>query len=247
MKVVVDKKALKPTLNRVYILFYGFSGFVLLGFLGEIFWGSLGVRALFWGGVLWVSYKFFREVLSNFQYSFWSFAIGFFLYILITIGKGGEGSFFIVNCYLIALIFLMALCWTLSSPIFFPRISWWEYDFRFCGELKIIISVDGVEVPGRLTDLRQGAGCIMLFKKLELEKEITIHYNNGDGVNAYKVRIMSRRSTTLGRGYTYGVKFCLFDSEDEKKIKYLSDIWKVEKKAKCVAKFETINLKKKDH
>lgn len=246
MKVVVDESSLKPTLDRAYVLFYGFAVFALLGFLGEVFLGNLGMRSLIWGFALWVSYRFFRETLSHFQYSFWSFAAGFAIYILITISKGGEGAFFIVNCYLIALIFLIVLCWTLSSPIFFPRITWWEYDFRFCGELKITVLVDGVETSGRLTDLRQGAGCIMLFEKLEPEKEITIRYNNDSGINMYKAKIMSRRSTTLGRAYTYGVKFCLLDEKDKKKIKYLSDIWKVEKKAKRVAKFETVNLEQKD-
>ena len=94
------------------------------------------------------------------------------------------------------------------SPLFYPRITWWEYDFRFRGELKIDAQVNDKDIPGRLTDLRRKAGCIVLFEKLQPGEEFTINYRKDDDeVNTYPVKVMSRRGSTLGRGYTYGVKF----------------------------------------
>lgn len=236
MKVAIDRLGLRHTLERIDYLFYGFGVFAALGLLAELFAGYLGLSFFFWAIMLGFSLRSFRQVLYNFQYSFWSFALFFSVYILLTM-VGADDSF-VVNCYLIALILLVILCAIMSSPLFYPRITWWEYDFRFRGELKIHAYLPGQKAPGRLTDLRREAGCIVLFEKLAPGTEFTIDYKNGDEINTYLVRVMLRRGPTLGRGYTYGVKFLFLQDKDHGRFQSLSNLWKVIKKAKRQAKFQ---------
>lgn len=236
--MAVDQDALKIELGRIRYSFYGFAFFVTLGLLGEVFTGQLGFRFFFWVPVVLLSLKSFYQVLFNFQYSFWSFAFGLFTYILLSM-LGSEGSF-IINCYSIALILLIFLCFMTSSPIFYPRITWWEYDFRFRGELKIEAHIGEKTVQGRLTDLRREAGCVVLFERLKLGQEFTINYQDGEDSesNLYPVKAISRRSSTLGRGYTYGVKFLFLKEKERYRFMALSNLWKVTKKAKRLAKFQ---------
>ena len=239
MSMTIDRSALRHTMERINYLFYGFGAFVVLGLLGELFSGNLGLSFFFWGTIIALSLKSFRQVLLNFQYSFWSFAFVFSLYILLAIVETDNRVVF--NSYLIAFILLVVLCLIVSSPLFYPRITWWEYDFRFRGELKIRVHKKNLETLGRLTDLRRGAGCIVLFEKLELGTEFFIDYKNGDEINSYLVKIISHRSSTQGRGYTYGVKFVFSQQADRDRFRVFSNLWKVRKKAKRQAKFQNVS------
>ena len=236
MSIIIDQSALKHTVERIDYLFYGFSFFVILGLLGELFLGSLGLSFFFWGPLMALSLKSFRQVLVNFQYSFWSFTLGISLYFFFTIAE--TNSSVVINCYSIAFILLVILCLIVSSPLFYPRITWWEYDFRFRGELKIHAHGKDLKTSGRLNDLRREAGCIILFEKLELGTEFFIDYQKSGEINSYPVKIMSRRSSTQGRGYTYGVKFLFSQHADLERFKSLSNLWKVTKKARRQAKFQ---------
>ena len=257
MKVALDQFTLKTALARIQGLFYGFAILTVLGLLGEFFSGQRGVSFFFWAGVIIVSLKSFHQVLLNFQYSFWSFAFCLVIYIVVTIV--GTDSGFVANCYSIALVMLVLLCLMVSSPLFYPRITWWEYDFRFRGELKISACINGKNIPGRLTDLRRRAGCVVLFEKLSPGTELTINYEGrygkgkgkkqkvddqgSDGMGSYSVKIISRRGSILGRGYTYGVKFLFLKDRErgQSRFEALSNLWKVTKKAKRLAKFKNIS------
>ena len=235
MKVAIDHTALQGTLQRIHGLLYGFALFLALGLLGELFSQGMRLGLLFWGIVLSLSFKSLRQVLLNFQYSFWSFALGFAIYLVFSM-LGAESSL-VTNCYLLALALLAWLCATVSSPLFYPRITWWEYDFRFRGELKINAHLSNQCIVGRLTDLRREAGCVVLFEKLSSGTEFNIDYKHGEETNTYLVKVMSQRSSTMGRGYTYGVKFLFSANADRNNFQRLCHLWKTIKRAKRRAKF----------
>ena len=238
MKVSIDRETLRQDLNKIRNLFYGFAGFVVLGFLGELFSGGPGfLGSCFWAVVIAMALRSFRQVLFNFQYTFWTFSLCFLLYIFSAFV--GADNAFVFNCYLIAFVLLLILCWTLGSPLFYPRITWWEYDFRFQGELKITAHLpDSGSVPGRLTDLRRMAGCIVLFEELPSGTEFTIDYEHPGGVKTYLIKVMSRRSAIPGRGYIYGVQFLFAEDSDRERFEALSELWKFRKKARRLAKFQ---------
>ncbi|MCY4644606.1 MAG: PilZ domain-containing protein [Bacteriovoracales bacterium] len=240
MKVAIHTPVLNTTLTRVHHLFYGFIVFTSLGFLGEVFSSQVeGWGAVFWGVVIGLSLRSFHQVLTNLQYSFWTFAFSFSLYILLSMMSAESG--FIANCYFIALILLAILCIIISSPLFYPRIYWWEYDFRFRGELKVDVHKEKQSFPGRLTDLRRKAGCIVLFQRLTPGTQLSVDYKSGEKTSSYSIKIISRRSSILGRGYTYGVQFLFSEEEDEERFQRLSNLWRTIKKVKRLAKFQEID------
>jgi ribosomal protein S1 len=62
----------------------------------------------------------------------------------------------------------------LSSPIYYPRVSWWEYDFRYRDDLKIEVKSFEDVIDARLTDLRRQAGCVAIFEELKIGQEIKV-------------------------------------------------------------------------
>ncbi len=57
----------------------------------------------------------------------------------------------------------------LYGPIYYPLVNWWEYDFRFRSDVKVLVSLpDQAMVEGRLTDLRRKAGCVVLFDEMHV-------------------------------------------------------------------------------
>ena len=41
--------------------------------------------------------------------------------------------------YLLGMLFLFMGMYTLSSPIYYPMVKWWIYDFRYRNDVKILV------------------------------------------------------------------------------------------------------------
>ena len=237
MLIAIDRATLKSTLTKIDYLFAAHVFFMAVGIIGEWLVGEQGFFAMLFLGILSVLvYQSMSKVLKNLQYTFWSFAFvtgGISIFFTLT-----SESFLIVNCFFASGLFLLFLCLAVSTPLLYPLIMWWEYDFRFRGDLKIHAHLKDRCVDGRLTDLRREAGCVVLFEQLDLGEEFTIDYIHSGERTKYKVKAVTRRASSQGRGFTYGVQFQLNEKDEKLRYRNFSRLWKIKKRVKRELKFK---------
>ena len=132
---------------------------------------------------------------------------------------------------------LITKMYLLSSHLYYPQISWWEYDFRYRDDLKITVKLGENEMLARLTDLRRHAGCVAMFEEIKLGEEILFNAALDDENIVLRCIVMSKRRDVIGRPLIYGVQF-KFDSKSSKK-RYinLERLWKKQKNNKRKMKF----------
>ncbi|MBT3983093.1 MAG: PilZ domain-containing protein [Bacteriovoracaceae bacterium] len=195
--------------------------------------------------LLVVFYNLFTKTLKNLYYTFWTFTFFISIYLV----KNSIYYFFsdpfpqVGLIYLLSLILLLIEAHSMSSPFFFPRIRWWEYDFRYRGDLKVEVFrvVEDLNLVGRLTDIRRKAGCLVLFEDLDVGERIQLKLPFLGKEAVLRVRLMSKRQYSLGRGLTYGVEFILDSEKEHRKFLRLMRYWKVRKRAKIRGKFRNSN------
>ena len=126
----------------------------------------------------------------------------------------------------------------MSSPLFYPRLQWWVYDFRIRDDIKIYVTTQTTEVPARLTDLRREAGCFVIFDEYPIGDIFHIKTRFLDEMIEFKTEIFSKREPCPGLGISYGVKF-LFDSDEEKRLYHrFRRYWKVKSRGRIRRKFQ---------
>ncbi len=235
MKLSLNKLKLRQEIDRFEALHWGVFFFLLLGGLYQSIshggWLTFLIQATF----LLFFFFFLRKLLRGLYYSYWTFTgfLGVFIIVQISQASFWEFSFF---SYLTSLALLVSEAYLLWSPIFYPIVSWWEYDFRYRDDLKVRVSVDDITFDGRLTDLRRDAGCVAIFKELEIGKEIIIEPLHTFKEVSFKAEIMSKRQYSLGRPHNYGVKF---QTENNKALfDKFCIFWKKERKEKLSKKFK---------
>ena len=214
------------------LLFWGYLCFSLLGLTGEFFQGLGGLATIFWLIAIIVFFRFFFHVRKNLQYSYWALAGILLFYLILSLNSVviKEYTFFVLLCYLLSITFLCLDIYFLYSPLYYPLVRWWEYDFRFRDDLKIKVFVNEQVLTGRLTDLRRGAGCVALFEKYGHGIFLTIKLEDFSGMDTIKAEIFSRRQYSLGRPYTYGVKVLLDDPKAKQNYDNLVKYWKSRKR-----------------
>ncbi len=189
-----------------------------------------------------IIYKFFFESQRKRNYSFWGIAFIVLLYQSMLLLNYTFISYNILILYLIflSLIFLFINIYIMSSPIFFPKVQWWEYDFRYRGDLKVKFALRNSEYEGRLTDLRRGAGCLLAFESIDLDEPVEIKINFAESSFKLKCQVVTIRQTIPGRPIQYGIKF-LFDDNDTKKGFYkFQKLWRNHVKVKIRQKFSKV-------
>ena len=219
-------------LGQIELFYWGYFSFVLVALIWELFDGLIGWSVIPWLVAILLFFRFLYKVRENLQYSYWSFAGILLMYQILSFNSmiEKEHSLLLSVCYLLSMTFLCLDIYFLFSPIYYPLVRWWEYDFRFRDDLKIKLLLDGEEVKGRLTDLRRGAGCVVLFGKYKHGVLLTIKLEDFSRINPIKAEIVSRRQYSLGRPYTYGVRV-LFESPKDKENYYnLVKYWKSRKR-----------------
>jgi hypothetical protein len=230
---------IRQDIDRVHLLQWGHFSILLMAFLVE---GILNVEIISMFVKVFITlvfYKLFFKTLSDLYYSFWTFSIGLSvfiignLYSIITM----QSNLQLFYLYLISLIILLVQMYILLSPIYYPRVSWWEYDFRYRDDLKVNLNLDDIKSEARLTDLRRGAGCLSSFTDIEVGKTVTVLATNGVKEFSFLVEIMSRRQYSLGRPASHGVRFIFNDEYQESDYDEFYSFWIKEKVEKSKTRF----------
>lgn len=242
MKHLFDRLKLKDEYDHIAYLNQGHFWVILLSLVYRFYSGDLGFVAFFYAAFLFFFYKMYGKTLENLYYTFWTFSLIVFLYLfhgvwtqLLSFNDFGLGCL-----YLLGLFILVIQLHIISSPIFYPRVSWWEYDFRYKADLKVFIDFDQEEFPGRLTDLRRGAGCVVSFEDITIGESIKLRSMSKDLEGELTGFVMSKRESTPGRGMTYGIKFNLDNPEYVECYKNFSKEWKKRKVIRKRMKFKKV-------
>lgn len=148
------EQSFKSETRTIKFLLKAFFFFVHLAIMTEIV-ASPGV----WQVIRLAFFIYFAtpyyKTIKHRYYTYWSFSLLLFIYILFKIYE----QFFVFHhshigiLYFVASLFLIAKMYILSSPIYYPRVSWWEYDFRYRDDLKIKVKAHDLDYEARLTDL----------------------------------------------------------------------------------------------
>ena len=195
----------------------------------------LFIRLLFF---LWLAKPYYSTIKHRY-YTYWSFSTLLFFYLLFKIYE----QFYILDnehigiLYLISTLILVFKMYLLSSPIYYPVVSWWEYDFRYRDDLKISIKSGENEFAARLTDLRRQAGCVASFSELKLGEEIVINAALDEDNVLLRGVVMSKRRDVIGRPIIYGVQFKFDSKSNKKRYIHLERLWKKQKNNKRKMKF----------
>jgi hypothetical protein len=228
----------KSETKTITFLMKAFFFFIHLGIMTEFVAAPKfrhAIRLIFF---IYLSQPYYKTIKHRY-YTYWSFSLGFFIYLLFKINE----QFFNLHqphigaLYTIAILMLISKMYILSSPIYYPRVNWWEYDFRFRDDLKIKVKINEEEIEARLTDLRRQAGCVALFPEVNLGKELIISAAVGDESVLLRGLVMSRRRELIGRPFIYGIQFKFDNRRNKKRYVMLEKLWKREKNNKRKKKF----------
>jgi len=249
MRISIPKFKFKKDLDRIVFLHWSHFICFFAALLAKIFYGTTS-----WGsGLIKIAlvlffYQVFFRTLRNLFYTFWtlSFLIGLYLIVTMAVAYFIEGTPLVAHLCALAIFFLALECYLLSSPIYYPLVHWWEYDFRYRHDLKIELNYEGMSFPGRLTDLRRGAGCVVSFDDFPTRKNLaikTVLKQNDEPISHIILtgELMSKRSNSIGRGLIYGVKFLLKTDQEKKAFKTLMQYWRRERSLRVRKKFTQQN------
>lgn len=229
---------------RVFTLLQGFLVFIAL--TGEAIVQSSIINFSFVLQVLicFVGFNFYYHALKNLFYSYWNISVFLFVFYLFSLARNYLFSShdIIFLLYFFSFILLLFSMYIISSPLYYPRVNWWEYDFRFRNDLEVKVDFANHIYEGRLSDLRRGAGCLELFIDIPVgdEVEMEVSILNQSFILACEVR--SRREPIRGRSIIYGVKFQTSDAEGKQRLKLLVNYWKESKMLKMKSKFPQTEL-----
>jgi len=245
MKNFLYNLKLKRDFDRVQVLQWVHFFLILFGILLEI---SVGVASAFvFGKIIFflIFYKLYFQTLKGLLYTYWSFSFFLQLYLIVGMYDGAikyeVGSLF--YCSLLSMMVLGIQQFILFSPIYYPRVRWWEYDFRYRDDVKIKIKKDGEkkvpqEINGRLTDLRRHAGCVVSFDQFQIGDNLHIYSQGEFKELVLHCEIMSQRIYSIGRGINYGVKFHFKGLEEKRDFLRFCKFWKKERSKKMELKFK---------
>jgi hypothetical protein len=232
------EQTFKTETKTIKFLLKAFFFFIHLAVMTEIIASPkfrVALRLVFF---LYLSTPYYKTIKHRF-YTYWTFSALLFLYILYKVNQ----QFFVEHhthigiLYLLSLFILMLKMYILSSPIYYPRVSWWEYDFRYRDDLRIKVKSGDHEYDARLTDLRRYAGCVGLFEDLKLGDEIIVTAKIDDVIMNLRGQVMSKRRYLIGRPLIYGVLFKFDSRGNKKRYIQLVQMWKKEKNNKRKLKF----------
>jgi hypothetical protein len=240
------KLNLQNSYDKVKFLTLLQFAFVIMAFVAEaIFTQSvLNFSFIFQLVLLVVAYNFYYSALSSLFYSYWNMSVVFAIYYLVSMSRNFLvlGNPMIGFLFFISLFFLGISCYIVSSPLYYPRFHWWEYDFRFRTDIRCWIEVDGKQYRGRLSDLRRGAACLELFNSMPVGHPIIISVEILNQNFTLYAEVRSKREPIIGRSIIYGIKFINNDLEQKQRLKFLTNYWNESKKIKIRNKF-SLNIK----
>ena len=236
----ISNLKIRQDIDRVNVLQWGHFTILSLAFFVEGFLNVKIFTTIFSLIGLMVFYKLYFKTLSDLYYSFWTFSfitavvIVYKLYHIIMT----QSDLQLFYLYLIAGIILMIQTYILLSPIYYPRVSWWEYDFRFRDDMKVKFKYLDKRHEARLTDLRRSAGCLSSFEEIVVGDKVEVSASNGVREFNFYVEIMSKRRYSIGRPSSHGVKFIFNDDYPESEHDEFHNYWVNEKVFKKKTRFK---------
>ncbi|MFT6631594.1 MAG: hypothetical protein ACJAS4_001545 [Bacteriovoracaceae bacterium] len=188
---------------------------------------------------IFVVLRFYGRALRNRNYAFWGLTLVLSLYLFMNIL---QYTFMDYNIFILYVAFLSSLFlgingYILSSPLYFPRIQWWEYDFRYRGELKATAILNDEESEIRVADVRRESMSLLSFSQIRLGQEIKIDIPFGEKVFEVTGKLKTAREDIPGRPIRYGVKLDVEKDTERKNYLELRKVWNMKKNANFRRKF----------
>ena len=183
--------------------------------------------------------RFYSRAHRNKNYALWGFSAVMAIYILLRILHFTFIDYNILVLYVgfLAAIFLSINSYLLGSPLYFPRVQWWEYDFRYRGDLKAKVKIEGNDFEVRVADLRRGCLSFLSFEKISLGEVVEVMISFGDTSYKVKGRLKTSREDIPGRPIRYGLVLNIETDKEKKALQELRKMWKHFKKANIRNKF----------
>lgn len=183
--------------------------------------------------------RFYGRALRNRNYAFWGLSLVVTCYLVMNIL---QYTFIDYNIFILYIAFLSALFlgingYMMSSPLYFPRIQWWEYDFRYRGELKATIEVNDEKTEIRVADVRRECISLLAFNQIRLGEEIKVEIPFGSRIFEVKGKLKTAREDIPGRPIRYGLKLDVAKEGDRKNYNELRKVWNMNKTANFRRKF----------
>jgi hypothetical protein len=198
------------------------------------------------GFFLFLVLKFYRQAHKDKNYALWGLTIIISLYLIkhILYFTFIDYNIFILYFSFLAGLFLFMNSYIMSSPLYYPRIQWWEYDFRFSGELKANARVDETTFEARMADLRRNAASILSFEILPLDTEISVEIPYKEKMYEISGIVKTSRELIPGRPIHYGVILDEKTEHQKQSVLKLKKIWKHHNRANLRRKFKA---RKEEH
>lgn len=189
--------------------------------------------------ILCALFNFYFKAQKQRNYSFWGISLMIGLYLLKIILKYTfvDYQIFILYLSFLAALFLGINCYIMSSPLYFPRVQWWEYDFRYRGDLKSYIKADDKVIESRVTDLRRDAACVESFDRLDLDTPVDLEIEFDERLYVAPAKIKTSKEFIKGRPIRYGLVFDLQNETVKEDFVRLKRLWNQHKKVKIRNKF----------
>lgn len=198
----------------------------------------------FLGLIFWLIYsRFFYRMVKNLFYSYWTLAVFSSVFIISDIYSSlvTYNDLSLFYFYILSLGLLVFNSYLLRTPLFYPVVSWWEYDFRYRNDIKAQVKVDDTEEEGRIVDLRGEAGGLAFFEDLPIGKKVFVSPIYNEMNQTFKVEVITKRKRSIGRPFIYGVRF-IFDNDDDKNAFYkFFKFWQFERRLKQKTKILVTN------
>lgn len=227
-----DKVRLLVVLQIILVVF----SFILEGIFTQ---SILNITFFIQFAILVVTLNFYYQALLNLYYSFWNLSAILIIFELVSafrnilvLGNPAVGFF-----YLVSIGLLLISCYIISSPLYYPLVNWWEYDFRFRADIRVWVESEGKRYRGRLSDLRRGAGCLEVFENVAQGSMVWINLEILGQNFTLQGQIRSKREPIIGRTFIYGIKFTDIDLEHRQRMRLLINYWNESKKIKIRNKF----------
>lgn len=183
--------------------------------------------------------RFYARAHRNKNYALWGFSavMGMYLILRILHFTFIHYDIFVLYIGFLAIVFLCINSYLLGSPLYFPRIQWWEYDFRYRGELK----ANGFRVDKkfevRLADLRRNCMSFLSFEKIGLGETVSLDIPLGKHTYTAKGKLKTAREDIPGRPIRYGLVLQIDSEKEKKSLVDLKKMWKLHKSANIRRKF----------
>ncbi len=196
----------------------------------------------FIGLILWFVYsRFFYKTVKNLFYTYWTMTLITSLFLISDLYSSlvTYNDLSLFYFYGLSLLLLVINSYMLRTPLFYPMVSWWEYDFRYRNDVKATIKYGDASDEGRIVDIRGEAGGIAFFEDLEIGSKVMVAPEFNDLNQEFEVEIVSKRKHSVGRPFIYGVKFIFSGKEDRNSFEKFSKFWQFERRFKQKAKILT--------